>query len=167
MHNLIFMVVALIFGLISPKTMDAAPKDGSLGARAPEIEAKCWFNPQPVRIHQTPKLILLEFWSARSRESRDFVESMKGFHKAFGDGRLLIVALTEDECEDARHFISREKLEYKVGGGSRSAKDYEIKDLPAVVLIDPKDGRVLNRWSGRELKAKAIAEAIFRIVGAP
>lgn len=135
--------------------------------RAAEIDAKCWFNAQPVRLHDPPKLILLEFWSVRSGESREFVDVLTGVHRAYRDGRLLIVALTEDKCEDTRRFIDRKKLPYKVGAESRSGDEYKIKELPAVILIDPKESQIVARWTGREVKVKAIASAIQDFLGPP
>ncbi len=136
--------------------------------RAPrEIDAKCWFNAQPVRLYDPPELILLEFWSVRSRESREFVDTISALHEAYDDGRLLIVALTNDECKDAKAFIHREEIPYKVGAESRSPKDYGIDELPGVVLIDSGKRRIVARWSGRQVKGKAIAKAIRDFLGPP
>lgn len=134
---------------------------------AAEIHAECWFNAQPARLSNPPRLILLEFWSVRSRESRKFVDTMSKLHRAFGDGRLLIIALTDDECKEVRGFIRHEKIEYKVGAESRSAKQYGIDELPGVVLIDPKDQKIVGQWSGREATGKAIAPAIQKLIGPP
>jgi hypothetical protein len=147
--------------------MDAGQVEKPASDRAAEIEAKCWFNAQPVRLNAPPKLILLEFWSARSRESRAFVDLLSGIHRAYDDGRLLIVALTEDACDDTETVSRREKIPYKIGGESRSSRDYKIEDLPGVVLIDAKDNRVVARWSGKEVSREAIAKAIQEVLGSP
>jgi hypothetical protein len=161
------VLCGLALTLSAPAHLHAAQVEKPASERAAEINAKCWFNAQPVRLHDAPKLILLEFWSARSRESREFMEVLAKEYEASRDGRLLVVALSEDKCEDARDFIRREKILYKVGAESHSAKDYNIEELPGVVLIDPKDLRIVARWSGREVKAKTIAKAIQDFLGPP
>lgn len=135
--------------------------------RAREIDAGCWFNAQPVRLYDPPELVLLQFWSVRSRESREFVDTIRALHGAYDDGRLLIVALTNDECKDAKAFIHREEIPYQVGAESRSAKDYGIEELPGVVLIDSGKRRIVGRWSGREVKGKTIEKAIRDFLGPP
>ena len=162
--------IVSIYALITLLGAGAPDGEGTknVSARVPEIDAKCWFNAQPVRIHDAPRLILLEFWSGRSRESREFVHALESFYRAYREqASLLIVALTGDECEDVRSFIHREKIEYKVGGETRSSDDYGVKELPAVILIDPKGPRIIARWSGREVKPKAIAKAILDFLGPP
>ena len=160
-------VFGLALILSAPAQLHAAQVATRPPERAAEIDAKCWFNAQPVRLHDPTRLILLEFWSVRSRESRGFVEVLAKVYEAYRDGRLLIVALSEDKCEDARDFIHREKIPYKAGAESRSPEEYGIKELPGVVLIDPKDLRIVARWSGREVKGKAITKAIQDFLGPP
>lgn len=157
--------VVFMLGAFGP--MDALQVEKHALDRAPEIDAKCWFNVQPLRLHDQPRLILLEFWSARSPESRELVDAITELHRIYGDKGLLVAALTGDDCEDARAFINREKIPYKVGAKSRSGKKYGIEELPGVVLIDAKDLRIVARWSGREVSGKAIAKAIQELLGPP
>lgn len=144
----------------------AEPETPDLG-RAPEIDAKCWFNAQPVWIHQPPRLILLEFWSVRSRESRELSEDMDGFRRIFNDGRLLVAALTADDCESAEQFIRQKKIGYKIGAESKSADRYKVEKLPTILLIDPNDQRILQRWSGEKIKPEDIGRAIQKVLGTP
>lgn len=142
--------------------------ESAASVRLPEIDAQCWLNAQPVRIHSETRLILVEFWSAKSRESREFAKTLSSLYRAYRErGTLLIVALTADTCEDARHFAQREKIEYKIGAESRSLEDYKIKDVPSLLLIDAKDSHVVAKWSGSDVKIKPIVEAIRGFMGAP
>lgn len=164
-RDLVFWGFALVLSVSAP--LHAVQVEQLPAERAPEIDAQCWFNAQPKRLHDAPRLILLEFWSVHSRESRQFVDVLSKFHEAYSDGRLLIVALTEDQCVKVRNFIHRTKLPYKVGAESRSFKHYGIEDLPSILLIDTKDLRVVARWSGKEVKARTVAQAIQEFLGPP
>ncbi|MEK6797777.1 MAG: hypothetical protein AABZ12_02300 [Planctomycetota bacterium] len=144
------------------------PADESTsGSRPAEIHAKCWFNAQPVRLYDPPRLILLEFWSTRSRESLQLVKSIAALHEHYHDKGLLVVALTSDDCDEAERFTRREKIKYKVGGESRSPKKYAIENLPGVVLLDANDHRIVGRWQGKEVSKEALAKAIEEFFRAP
>lgn len=132
----------------------------SVSERPAEIGAKCWFNAQPVRLYESPRLILLEFYSVSSRESRRLARPLQALHEAFRNKGLLIVGLTPDSCDDALRFIRRKAIDFKVGAESRSVKKYGVEDFPTVVLISAADQRVLGRWSGRDVPIQTIVQVI-------
>lgn len=167
MQRIIPIVCGFLVMFIASSQAWAVQPETRPRERTPEIDAKCWFNAQPVRLYDHPELILLEFWSVRSRESREFVDTLSALRRVYHDGRLLVVGLTADPCKDAAGFIQRKKIEYKVGAESRSPKDYGAEELPTVVLVDSKARRIVARWSGREVKGKTIAKAIREFLGPP
>ena len=151
----VWLTLMLVLGVSSPLTAEEAPAGAP--ARAPEIEAKCWSNAQPVRLYDAPKLVLLVFWSSRSRESRELLETLEPLHEGFGPKGLLVVGLTSDDCGEAERFIHLQKtVKYKLGAESGSEKPYKVDELPTVVLVDSSDQRIVERWSGRKAKIPAI-----------
>lgn len=135
--------------------------------RAREIQAKCWFNPQPTNLFDPPELILLEFWAVRSPDSRKVNEAISALHSAYDGGRLLVVGLTADACKDAQRFVRGAKVEYKIGAESSSLKRYGVHELPTVLLIDPENRRIVGRWSGQQIKTEVLARAIQELLGPP
>lgn len=138
-----------------------------ISERAPEIEAECWLNAQPTRLFDSPELILLEFWSVRSRESRELAEHLNALYEVYDNDRLLIVALTSDDCEDAERFARQKKLRYKIGAESESLARYKIDELPAILLVHPAKREVIERWSGRSIELRLVARAIEQRLGPP
>ena len=65
--------------------------------RSSEVYAGAWFNVQPVRLYSPPRVVLLEFWSVGSEESRALVEPLNALQGTCAERGLLIVALTEDD----------------------------------------------------------------------
>jgi|GEM_PF-3141492 len=148
--------------------MGAAGEDPTTqNTRTHEIRAECWFNAQPVRLFDPPRLVLLEFWSVRSRESRRFASSLDKLHQFFKDKGLLVVGLSSDECRYTENLLRHEKITYKMGGESDSAKKYGVEQFPTVVLIDVAKQKVVERWAGKEVSVEAVAKAVRNILGPP
>ena len=81
--KLVIVSFLLILNAVAP--LRAVQVEALPVERAPEIDAECWFNAQRERIHDAPRLILLEFCSIRSHECREFVEALSSIHEAFSD----------------------------------------------------------------------------------
>ncbi len=133
--------------------------------RAREVRAGAWFNAQPVHLFQTPRLALIEFWSVGSPESRRLVGCLNRLNRTYTDGRLTIIALTEDDKGRVASFIRRQRVSYKVGADSRSADDYGVRELPSVFLVDLKEQRVVWHGEGRGLDPKQLEAAVSAQVG--
>lgn len=161
--------VAKLFALAAAYLVASAHGEGGqqTSARkksAREIHAQRWYNPQPVRLYAPGSLRLLHFWSVDSPQSRALVGTLNELQDTFRERGLVIVGLTDSDPEAVERFIRVEGVRYKVGAGSRSAKLYQVRDLPAAVLIDWGDAEenLIRRWyaDGESLTKQSLRDAV-------
>lgn len=159
--------LALVISVVGLGVAGAEPAQQSVAEQPPEIEAKCWFNPQPVRLYDKPRLIALEFLAVRSKDAEELQEVISAAHAKYKDRGLLVVTLTADSCEEAQKFIRAKSVEHKVGAESISAKKFGFDALPGIVLMDPNGLRIITSWSGKMVKPKLVARVVRELLESP
>lgn len=143
-----------------------APTSGSPDV-VPEIEAKVWLNPQPAHLYPKSVYALVVFWSARSPLPTPIVKAVNDMHRRHRDGRLMVVGLTDDKAKRVEQFLRRDKIKFKVGAESSSAKKLGVTETPAVVLVDLKAREIRWKAQGAQLEAPALRRAITDLLGDP
>lgn len=133
--------------------------------RAPEISAVDWFNAQPVYLHIAPQAVLLEFWSVSSGNCRKLVKPLNRLHREYDDGRLKILALSDDNSEEIGRAIRQLGIRYQVGAESNSASIYEVRELPTVVLVDMRERGVYWRAEGNAVTSESVRKAVESLLG--
>lgn len=133
--------------------------------RARDIDAKVWFNAQPVRLFEPPNIALIHFWSVRSAEEPKFSNLLNRLQERYADRRLLIIGLTEDDRKQAERFIRRRSAKYKIGAESESQRRYQVRDLPAFFLINLKEQRILWHKEGKSITPEDVTQAVSAYLG--
>lgn len=160
-----FFTVGLSAGL-SSLAQGPAPSFGSSDV-VPEVEAKVWLNPQPAHLYPKSVYALVVFWSATSPLPAPMVKSVNDIHRRYGDGRLMVIGLSEDKTKRVEQYLRREKIKFKVGAESSSAKKFGVTETPAVVLVDLKAREMRWKAQGGALEAKTMRQAITDLLGDP
>jgi hypothetical protein len=133
----------------------------------PEIEAKVWLNPQPARLYPKSVYALVVFWSSTSPLPAPMVKSVNDLHLRHRDGRLMVVGLSEDKAKRVEQVLRRDKIKFKVGAESRSAKKFGVTETPAVVLVDLKSREIRWKAQGAQLEAQTLRRAVTDLLGDP
>lgn len=109
----------------------------------------------------TDKVVIVEFWATWCPPCRRSIPHLNELHKKYGD-KLMIVGLTNEDKETVEKFIAKMPMEYIVGVGSKSGKDYGVRYIPtAFVFVKGK-----LAWNGNPLQPdfdKAIESAVGQL----
>lgn len=128
---LVVSCALLVAGAAPPAVGDAAP--------APELHARHWFNNPAPRLRDDRDVLLL-FFSTRESDGAPWIGRLNRIARG---GHTVVIALTADSRGDAERFIEKNRVRFTVGAGSRSARDFGITRLPALLKIDRRrDGAV-------------------------
>ena len=98
---------------------------------APEIRALAWFNNPEYRLHDEREVILF-FFEARDRTSARLVPSLNRLHRR---PDVLVIGLTRDSRGAVVEFIRRQRVLFTIGAQSKSAREFGITKLPALVRV--------------------------------
>lgn len=134
---------------------------------APEIEAKVWLNPQPARLYPKSVYALVAFWSDSRPLPPKILKSVDDLYRRYGDGRLMVVGLSEDKAKRIEQLVRREKVKFQIGAESPSAEKFGLKETPAVVLIDLRAREIRWKGEGEQLNASALREGVSTVLGDP
>lgn len=134
---------------------------------APEIEAKVWLNPQPAHLYPKSVYALVVFWSGESSLSPPMTKALNDIHARYRDGRLMVIGLSADKAKRVEQVLRRDKIKFKVGAESRSAKKFGVTETPAVVLVDLKSREIRWKAQSAQLEAQTLRRAVTDLLGDP
>ncbi len=83
-------------------------------------------------------------------------------HRRFADEGLSILSLTPDAKAPVEAHARRLRMDYPLGVGSQTERDYGITSIPHAYLIGP-DGAVIWQGNPASLQESQIEEALHRI----
>jgi cytochrome c biogenesis protein CcmG, thiol:disulfide interchange protein DsbE len=117
----------------------------AVGAKAPEIAAKCWVG--PAAPETSGKCIVLEFWGSQSGPCAAAVPHLNALCERFGDKGIVFIAVTMDELDGAQAFLAGRPMQAHVALDPDGLVfgAYGVRSIPHAVLIDV-GGSI--RWAG-------------------
>ena len=116
-------------------------------ADEPSISARHWFNNPVFRLRDDRKVVLF-FFSTTNRESARWAAVLNRNSRR---KNTVIIGLTRDKREQAERFIRKHKVRFTIGAESRSARNFKIDRLPALILIDDRDRSRMQPMQMEEL----------------
>lgn len=169
MHKRAMAVIFLTF-IMTPATRSMAQDRTSTPPYpdlVPELEARGWLNPQPAQLYARPQYALVVFLSCGSPLSTPMRNAINELQRRYHGGRLMLIGLSEEKIKPVDQYLRREKIKFKVGAESRSAKKFGVAQVPAAILVDLKTREVRWRAEGPELETKSLQKAIREFLGDP
>lgn len=115
------LIAGLMFG--------TAPGNGS---GPPEVEARWWINNPPYRLYDDRKVVLY-FFNATDKRSDAAVERL---NRLAVRKDVVVIGLTSSGRRAAEAFAKRTRARMTIGAGSRSARAFGARDLPALLWIE-------------------------------
>ena len=133
-----------------------------LNQKAPELVVEKWLTEKP---DTAGKFVLIDFWATWCGPCRKAIPELNAFAEKFKD-KLVVIGVS-DETEEKVKSMKEPQIAYfsAIDPQGRTKKQYEVKGIPHVVLIDPKG---VVRWegypllTGHELTEKVVAEIVSR-----
>lgn len=142
------MVVAVLVCVM----VGTAFADVSPGDRAPEVTAEEWINTDgPVSLRDLRgSIVVVEFWATWCPPCRQSIPELNRMHSQYEDDGVVFVSLTDEDRRDAGidRFMEEMEMDYIVGTGSSSGREYGVTGIPHAFVID-RQGVVL--WNGHPL----------------
>lgn len=149
----------------------APPALGQLkeGELAPEIEAAEWLNSEgPVSLAELRGMtVVLFFWVSFHSGGQSMMTGLNVLANSpeFGRDRgVFVIGLTDADRKRTEGVLREERVLFTVGVGSKSHEDYQIREFPWLVVVDPK-GRIAKSGSpsadGDELR-RALLEVLAK-----
>ena len=106
------------------------------------------------------KVVVVEFWATWCGPCTAGIPHLNELHEKYNKDGLVILSLT-DQCAKAIEKFAKDRgMQYAVGAGSETGKDYGVAGIPHALVIG-RDGKL--RWQGNPNDdgfEKQIADAI-------
>lgn len=123
-----------------------------LGQKAPEFYVQSWITEEPNR---EGKFVLIDFWATWCPPCRELTPKLNAFHEKFGD-KLVVIGVSAESKAKVEDYTRRNIQYYSaIDPARRMSRQYEVRGIPHVVLIDP-EGVV--RWEGYPLEETELKE---------
>lgn len=154
-------ILVAVLALATALTAMGAPK---VGDQAPEINAVKWMNSTGDKVSLADlkgKIVVVEFWATWCPPCRESIPHLVELNGKLKDKGVVFIGLTNEDETKAKiaEFVKKMKMDYIVGTGSKSSKEYGVTGIPTAFIIG-KDGKVL--WSGHPMNGmdKALDKAL-------
>ena len=139
--RMLVVLTLLCVGLVSN-----ARAELKVGEQAPEINARVWINTEAITLaNSTKKIVVLEFWSTFCKPCVTLIPQLNQIHAKYKDKGVILLGLTNEPPGLIKSFVSDNKIDFCIGAGSLSAKEYEVKSLPQAFVVAP-GGKIV--WQG-------------------
>jgi len=117
--------------------------------KAAEIRAEYWLNSKALTLEGLKgKIVVLEFWATWCGPCRKSVPHMIELNKKYAGQGVVFIGLTDELRDKVEPFAKEMKMDYAVGGGSQTLKQYGVEGIPTAFIIAP-SGEIA--WKGHPL----------------
>jgi thiol-disulfide isomerase/thioredoxin len=122
---------------------------GEVAKKAAEIKADYWLNTKPLTLDGLKgKIVVLEFWATWCGPCRKSIPHMNELNKKYAGQGIVFIGLTDEPRDKVEPFAKEMSMNYPVGGGSQTLKQYGVEAIPTAFIVDP-SGEVA--WTGHPL----------------
>ncbi len=135
----------------------------AIGSKAPAVNAKQWINADgDVSLDSfKDKVVVVEFWSTRCPPCLKAIPHLVELYNKNNDKGLVVISLTNEDRKSGKidKFVKKMNMNYIVGTGSTSGKDYGVRGIPHSFVVGP-DGKI--QWMGHPMYGldKAVDQAL-------
>lgn len=168
MKKLGLLTVAIFlfcFGIVVPGCSQG------VNSPAPEVTAAKWINTDSFKLADNKdKIVIVEFWATWCPPCRKSIPHLKTLNETYKDQGVIIVSLTDEPAETINEFNKKAGMDWVIGAGSSSGRDYGVSGIPAAFIVV--DGKIV--WNGHpmggldeELKKQVEARAAKAPAPAP
>ena len=79
---------------------------------------------------------MVEFWATWCSYCRKVIPHMIELNKKYADKGVVIIGLSNEKKDTVEPFVKQMKMDYAVGGGSETSKEYGVEGIPWAFVID-------------------------------
>jgi thiol-disulfide isomerase/thioredoxin len=120
-----------------------------VGKPAPEIQAAYWLNSQALALAGLRgKIVVVEFWATWCPPCRASIPHLIEMNHKFAGKGVVFISLTDEDRKTVEPFAKTMKMDYAVGGGSKTSGVYGVTGIPHAFIVDP-SGTVA--WEGHPM----------------
>ena len=152
-------IVAMVLGLVAG-TSGTAARAAMVGKEAPEIQAAYWLNAPALALRGLRgKIVVVEFWATWCPPCRASIPHLIEMNHKFAAQGVVFISLTNEDRKTVEPFARKMKMDYAVGGGSKTSGVYGVRGIPHAFIVDP-SGTVA--WEGHPMGGldKALEEQL-------
>ncbi len=135
----------------------------TVGSKAPAVNAKQWINADgDVSLDNfKDKVVVVEFWSTWCSPCLKSIPHLVELYNKNKDKGLFVIGLTSEDRKSGKidEFVEKMNMNYIVGTGSTSGRDYGVRGIPRAFVVGP-DGKI--QWMGHPMSGldKAVDQAL-------
>ncbi|MBI1824919.1 MAG: redoxin domain-containing protein [Planctomycetes bacterium] len=117
-------------------------------AKQVELEAETWINAPAIVFPDNRSYVVLFFSTESDKEKREETEKLiEKLQKVAKRKDYLVILLSPNKEAAVRRFIKKEKIEFPVGSGTKSNKQFKIEDYPKLIILERTADGKLAPWN--------------------